>query len=63
MSNEWADYEMPWGKHQGECVGQVPSSYLRWILNEVDEDKWPKLVEAADRELSWRDEHNQHFED
>jgi hypothetical protein len=23
---------MPWGRHEGEALAQIPSDYLRWIL-------------------------------
>lgn len=30
---------MPFGKHKGELVANVPTSYLRWCLRECDLDK------------------------
>jgi uncharacterized protein (DUF3820 family) len=30
------DSPMPFGKHKGERLGDVPSSYLVWLWNETD---------------------------
>lgn len=39
------DYEMTFGKHQGERLGDIPDGYFRW-LSEQDwlEDKYPELL-------------------
>jgi len=38
---------MPWGKHEGENLGDVPRDYWRWFLSQDWCDKWPDLVEYA----------------
>lgn len=38
---------MPFGKHQGKPLSEVPSSYLRWLLRECDLEPW--LRAAAQR--------------
>jgi len=45
------------GDHKGKPISDVPSSYLKWIAENFDEDKpWKKrLVEAADKEWQWRE--------
>ena len=45
---------MPFGKHKGEYVGDVPGSYLEWVLNNMQiEDK---LKGAISAELLSRDQ-------
>jgi DNA polymerase-3 subunit epsilon len=41
------------GAHRGQPIGQVPSSYLRWILTEGFED-WPDVCATAEFELGRR---------
>jgi uncharacterized protein (DUF3820 family) len=45
-------------------IGDVPSSYLRWCL-EQDwfERKYESLVEPFEEELAWRDRYDMHFND
>lgn len=50
---------MPWGKYEGEDMEDIPSSYLRWIMNNVDDQE---VVEAAEAEMAYRDDHNAHLE-
>lgn len=51
---------MTFGKHKGKELEELPSSYLRWIVDEVkDED----LAEEAADELEYRDRRGGHFED
>ena len=32
--------EMPFGKHKGTCIDQLPASYIEWILENTDVDGW-----------------------
>lgn len=41
------DSEMPFGKHKGETLGEVPGDYWRWFLGVEWCDEWPDLVEYA----------------
>ena len=34
---------MPFGKHKGELIGDIPTDYLRWLFEKADLD--PKLEE------------------
>ena len=48
---------MPWGKHKGKLVEELPLSYLKWLAEECDDDN---ICEAADVEYHWRSDHNVH---
>jgi len=50
---------MPWGKHKGEEIDDLPSSYLRWLAESCDDDQ---ICEAADIEYRWRSDHQEHSE-
>ena len=52
--------QMPWGKHRGKFIDDLPSSYLRWLAENCDDDA---ICEAADEEYTWRTDHNAHRED
>ena len=55
---------MPFGKHKGTSVAELPSSYLRWLEGEDwFEEKHENLLEVVQQELRWRDETGMHFED
>jgi hypothetical protein len=44
---------MPFGKHRGKLLGDVPYSYLLWLLRETDLD--PPLRAAVEAELALRE--------
>ena len=56
MSDNENRIEMPWGKHKGEFIDSLPSSYLYWLANDCDWDT--KIQEAADEEWQWRERNN-----
>jgi len=60
MSEDENRIEMPWGKHKGEYIDGLPSSYLYWLANDCDWDI--KIQEAADEEWQWRERYNEHNE-
>jgi uncharacterized protein (DUF3820 family) len=36
---------MPFGKHQGTILGEVPDDYFKWLAQQDWlEDKWPRLL-------------------
>ncbi len=41
------DRLMPFGKHEGKRLGEVPDSYWRWFLRQDWCDERPELVEYA----------------
>ncbi|KKM79221.1 hypothetical protein LCGC14_1352090 [marine sediment metagenome] len=49
---------MPFGKHRGEKIEDLPSDYLRWMKNEMDDEE---LKEAAEEEYSQREDEGTHF--
>jgi hypothetical protein len=44
---------MPWGKHRGQHVRDVPGGYLAWVLEECDNVNW-QLRDAIRAELADR---------
>ena len=43
---------LDFGKHDGEDMEQVPTSYLAWIVEHLDSR--PDVVEEAEAELAYR---------
>jgi uncharacterized protein (DUF3820 family) len=41
------DSPMPFGKHKGQRLGEVPDSYWRWFLRQEWCDEHPQLVDYA----------------
>jgi hypothetical protein len=41
------DYTMPFGRHRGQRISEIPTSYLRWVLREV-RDLDPDLRDAIE---------------
>jgi hypothetical protein len=50
---------MPWGKHSGKCIADIPSDYLKWIydISDADDD----LKEASEQEYFFRERFRTHF--
>lgn len=46
------DIRMPWGKHKGKKLSEVPLKYLEWILKENEERM--KLFEEIEEEINRR---------
>ena len=47
MSRLHDDSIMPFGKHKGKRLGEVPDDYWLWFLRQDWCDQWPALVEYA----------------
>ena len=46
-------YRLPWGKHRGKLISEVPTDYVRWLQDKSDAYKTNKqLQEAVDAHLS-----------
>ena len=43
--------EMPFGKHEGEDIEDLPISYAKWCLENLDLDGW--LEEELEDVVSW----------
>lgn len=61
---EWQPIETcpmvaPFGKFKGKTLEDIPSGYLKWIVDKSEADD--ELIEAADAEYQWRSEHRKHF--
>jgi len=54
---------MPFGKHKNKTIEEIPSGYLRWMVEELDGDKDEELIEAAEAELDYRDKFHCHIAD
>lgn len=51
---------MPFGKHKGEAVEDIPSDYLYWILYKSDIDD-ERIIEAVGLEYDSREVNDCHF--
>lgn len=53
---------MPFGKFFGKKICNLPSSYLRWVAENVkeDTDQNKKVVELCDKEYQFRERYNCH---
>lgn len=51
------------GKYKGKDIEFLPSSYIKWIAENIDENTPQKkaLVEACDKEWQWREKNNEHI--
>ncbi len=62
-SDEGGSMKMPFGKHKGCEITDLPSSYLLWIAENWREDSPHNkaICEAADIEWQWREKNNCHL--
>lgn len=55
MSTKYEDIPLPFGKHKGKLICDIPSLYLQWLL---DQDWFvrdhPKMEEMIKMELDYR---------
>ena len=68
MAIDPEEFWIPFGKYgpgaDHRTVGEVKSSYLRWMLEKFDDDDWsryPGLYEAVEEEMERRDRSDVHF--
>ena len=56
---------MPFGKYRGQDVGEVPSGYFEWLLEQewFEEPRWADLREEVENEMEIRDRSDAHFYD
>ena len=56
IDGEYGEVRIPFGKHVGDQIGDLPESYMRWCLDQDwFEKQYPELVEAMENELRFRD--------
>lgn len=44
-------YIMPFGKHKGQKLGDVPAGYLVWLSEQEDDGRYPKVREYIKKNL------------
>lgn len=49
---------MPFGKHKGQDIEDIPSDYLRWLAANCDDDQ---IATIADEEYTWRSDNGCHI--
>lgn len=58
------DRYLPFGmsQNQNKTIGELPDSYLRWLLEtNWFEKEYPNYVKDCDEELIWRTKWNTHI--
>lgn len=58
--NDWTDTVMPRGKYAGKTVEEVPSSYLKWVTENWDDEQ---VVCACESEWNYRERYDEHWEE
>lgn len=53
------DVDMPFGKHKGEWICDIPTAYLRWLIENCDELN-TSLRNHVANELGFREANNRH---
>ena len=53
-------YIIPWGKYKGKYINELPSSYLKWLAENCEDDL---ICSTADNEYNIRTDYNDHWED
>ena len=50
--------KMPFGKHKGQKIEDLPSDYLKWVAENIDNET---ICCEADDEYQWRENTNDHW--
>ena len=58
MSANDYDMIMPFGEHKGKCICDIPSNYLKWAMENLDDEE---IALACEEEYCFRERHNNHF--
>lgn len=48
------DEIMPFGKHEGEHLGDLPNTYIEWCLQNFDDEERADLLESLQKVLDGR---------
>lgn len=55
---------LSFGKHSGKDLEEIPTGYLEWLIQQGwVEEQHEGLTEKIESELSYRTDHDAHFED
>ncbi|MEE9384337.1 MAG: DUF3820 family protein [Nannocystaceae bacterium] len=49
------DFIMPWGKYEGQEMGELPAGYLVWLMENCSDDA---IRDIAQEEWEWRRDSN-----
>lgn len=56
VDGDYGEMKVAFGKHQGKQVGDLPTSYMRWCLDQDwFESQYPEYVDAFENELRFRE--------
>lgn len=59
VDKPYQDIKIPFGKHKGELLADIPNSYLNWLLDqEFFETKFKPIWEMAKQEIAYRNKFN-----
>ncbi len=61
MSSHDGTMVVNFGKYRGKTLEEIPSGYLKWMMENLEEPEYTELLEAADTEYQWRDMFGEHF--
>lgn len=62
---------MPFGKHKGELIEEIPSGYLQWFVENVDEKSIfngksidnTVIIREVEKELKYRSKYSCHIKE
>ena len=55
-----SDFTMPYGKFKGKAMHEIPSAYLKWLAENMDDES---IACKADEEYQHREQYNCHWYD
>jgi hypothetical protein len=58
MSNDYSDTIIHFGKYSGKTIEEIPSGYLKWLIDNCTIDE---ICEAAEQEYEYRSAWNKHW--
>lgn len=51
------EFIMPFGKYKNQTLNEIPSDYLKWGAENIDNDT---IASILDKEWQWREKNNIH---
>lgn len=62
VSKPYKDMKIPFGKHVGKLIADIPNGYLEWLLNqEFFETKFREYWEMTKKEIEYREKFDIHI--